>query len=322
MLSGRRKVGKRGLITTLSGALLGALPLAYANYSSYKHGAGLVSLSQVAAQPNRMRDAWEYATQFLALGHGYRATFQVLGTLSHPFWSKAEAILIVAGLTIVGILGFQQRHSNKRMFLAGTLTAAYVLIGILLFAFPRETDFHHWLQATPLQYAAIALAASGLTTHRRVRFTFFAILFALFLVRLPNIFYVESALAEGKSSQAFDPGFARLGEAAAARSKEATFIAADWGTATQIYCMAEGDDDLVYETFWDTDPAQAAQMVMDHTRKNTLYVVTSGLTPQFDQAAKAAIDAVATSSNWAEAPVEKELAELSVIKVRKFKRVE
>jgi hypothetical protein len=63
-------------------------------------------------------------------------------------------------------------------------------------------------------------------------------------------------------------------------------------------------------------------MVLDHTRKNTLYVVTSGLTPQFDQAAMTAIDAVATSKSWREESVEKEWAEISVVKVRKFKRVE
>jgi hypothetical protein len=322
MLSSRHKVEKRGLIATLSGVLLGALPLAYANYSSYKHGAGLVSLSQVTTQPNRLRGVWEYGTQLFALGHGDRATFQVLGSLWNPLWSQTEAILIVTGLAIIGILALRQRHSNKLMFLAGILIVAYVLVGILLFVFPRETDFHHWIQATPFQYAAFALAAGASTNRRRTRMALFAVLLALFLVRLPNVLYVEWALVEGKSSEAFDPAFARLGEAAAARAPKATFIAADWGTAAQIYCMSDGDDDLVYETFWDADPAGASRLVMDKTRKKTLYVVTSGLTPQFDEAARFAIDAVATSTNWAEAPVEKELADLSVVKVRKFNRVE
>src|SRR5262249_40843412 len=156
MLSGR-KVGKRDLTATVAGIFLGTFPLAYANYSSYKHHAGLVSLSPVEPfPPFRLRSVWEFNTQFLGLGHGDRAAFQVLGTLWHPLLSEAEAILLVTALVIICIMVLRQRHS-KPMVLAGSLAAAYLVVGILLFLFPHETDFHHWIQATPFQYAAIAL---------------------------------------------------------------------------------------------------------------------------------------------------------------------
>jgi hypothetical protein len=185
---------------------------------------------------------------------------------------------------------------------------------------PQVTSAHHWIQATPFQYAAIALAFTGLSRRSAARLCLGALVCAMLLLRLPNLVYVESAIAEGKASTSFDPVFTRLGEMAAARAEAAAFIAADWGTATQIYCLGNGNDELVYETFWDKDPAQTTRLILEQTQRDTIYVVVSGLTPMFAEAAKSVVEAIATSPDWSESAIEKEFLELDPLQIRKFER--
>jgi hypothetical protein len=191
-------------------------------------------------------------------------------------------------------------------------------VGVSLFLLPKETYIHHWIQGTPFQYAAFALAFKGLSGRRLSRAALMTAVGLLILVRIPNIVTVEQELAQGKASPGFDPAFNRLGEFAAAKSNEAAFIEADWGTATQLYCLTNGDDDIVNEPYLSNDPAPVTQRVLERTKKNTLYVVMSGFPPE---ARKTVIDTVLSSPDWKEAPIEREEAELVPIQVRKFVRV-
>jgi hypothetical protein len=141
----------------------------------------------------------------------------------------------------------------------------------------------------------------------------------LLLTRVPNIATMERALAQGKASPTFDRSYVRLGELVAANFHDATFIEADWGTATQIYCLSNGADDVVHETFWDSDPARETRMILEKTKKDIVYVVLSGIGPE---ARKIVTDTVVNSPDWKEAPIENETAAaLSPIQIRKFFRV-
>jgi hypothetical protein len=324
-LFARPKVDRRAVMATAAGGLTGILPLVYANYSSWKHGAGFISLSDVGpgvGQPHAIGAFVKYAYEYVALGHGEGVAAHVLGAHSRPFWPQAEAGLMLGALVILSVAALQHRQSNPLMRLAARMAIGYGLIGILLFLLPRETSVHHWIEGTPFQYAAIALALPALKDQRGSRRLLFAFVALLLLVRLPNVGYVEWALNHGRASKTFDRDFIRLGEFAAANAGDAVFIAADWGSATQIYCIGQGNADLVYEPYLSSEPERATSTILTGTKTPKLYVVTTGFAPRFDAAAKAVIATVAGSPQWKEVPVDPDMAALSVVQIRKFLRLQ
>ena len=131
---------------------------------------------------------------------------------------------------------------------------------------------------------------------------------------------VEHSLISGKSAVAFDPAFNRLGQFAAAHVNDAVFISSDWGSATQLYCNLNGADNTVFETFWGANAEQGVLNIASATSKKTMYIVTTGLAPQFSAASAAAIQAIALSPAWQSAPVDEGLGKLGPIQILKFQR--
>src|SRR5262245_3171098 len=315
-----RKLGGKAVLATMGGGLLGVLPLVYANYGSHRHGGGFISLALVEPRRLQLGGVMSYVYQNLALGHGEGAGFHVLGPYSMPFWPRGEAVLMFITLAVIAVLAIQRRHSNRSVSFAGKMTAAYALAGVLLLLVPHATYEPHWIQATPFQYAAIALAVTAFSRRSRARLALIGIVGALLLIRIPNVTTVERTLAEGKATIGYDPVFTRLAEIAARKSTDAAFIAQDWGTATQIYCMGDGSDDFVYEPYWSNDVKRVTLAIMQTTKKKTLYFVSSIMGSQFADAARSAIVAASQAPDWIEVPVEKELTNLRYIQVRKFVR--
>ena len=221
-----------------------------------------------------------------------------------------------------------RRTSNVWIKLAAGCAASYILIGVSLFLIPRTTSVHHWILGTPFQYAAMALAVTGLSglAAERTRMTrlcqtiLLVAVMALIAVRIPNVFAVEQSFMQGGASQQFHPDFTRVAELAAARAPDAVFVSADWGTANQIYCVANGTPDLVHEPYWGADPGARVQDIATTTTKPTMYVVVAALAPQFEKASETIIRAMVEDPRWQESPVEKEFSELQRIRVRKFVR--
>jgi hypothetical protein len=143
---------------------------------------------------------------------------------------------------------------------------------------------------------------------------------ALIAVRVPNLVAVESAFAAGKTSKLFHPDFNRMAQLAAAKAGEAVFVAADWGAATQIYCVGNGQSDLVYELYSGSEPGASVIKLMKETTKTNVYVLVTGIAPEFAAASASILQAMATAPDWQEAPVEAEFAVLQGIDVRKFVR--
>jgi hypothetical protein len=321
LLIGGGRLNRRLIAAACGGGFLGTFPIAYANYSSYRHGRGLVSLSDVAARTSLgLRDFAQFLLHYLALGRGEGAAAHVLGAPPQGAWPLVEAFVLLSALVIVCIGARRHRHSNRSMTLAWKMAAAYLFVGILMYLLPHETNFYHWIQGTPFQYAAVALAWDGLQNSRRLQALVLAAVSVVVGGRIPNVIGIESALAKGTASIGFAPSFTRLGEFAAAKANDAIFIAADWGTGTQIYCLSNGDDNLVYETFWADDPVREARAVTEAVPKNTLYVVRSHVSPQFDGAADSVLDWMSRSADWREEPVEEEMRLVAPIEVRKFVR--
>lgn len=318
-LAGAMKVGVLGFA-------IGSLPLFLVNLASLRRGTGLISLADL--KPIRtlsIQDALEYARNYLELGQGVGVRDFILGE-SQSF-ATAETILLLILLSIVGV-ALARQGSNKWIRLGGYFAAVYVLIGFALFVLPQTTSVHHWILATPFQYVAVACVMAGCLDRVKnvVRpgpvYLIVLVLSAMGLiaVRMPNVVSVERAFVAGKTSSQFHPDFNRVANLASAKSADAVFVAADWGTATQIYCAGNGKEDLVYELYWRSDPGAAAINLMKDTTKANIYVLVTGIVPAFAPASASILQAMTSAPNWQEVSVEKEFAGLHGIQVRRFVR--
>jgi hypothetical protein len=190
---------------------------------------------------------------------------------------------------------------------------------------PRRTAVHHHVQAIPFLYVASAFALAGFARlkHRRLVEKTAAVALAgvmglLLVNHAAAVSKVEADLAAGKASVDWDRTLTLLGEFGASKHQEATFLLTDWGVATPMFCLAQGQPGLIHEVFWNyggpRDLAAAAGTA------KTVYVVTPariGIDPQ--KSARIARDAAAVEG-WTEAPVEAEARALApAILVRKFR---
>src|SRR5262249_39828784 len=138
ILVGSRKLGRRGLAAAFAGGLLGTLPLAYANYSSYRHRYGFVSLLDVGTrQPIHLRQVMDFFYQCLALGYGQSSRSMVLSMDSGATWLNLEVGLTLVTIGIVSFVALKYRRANSWMRLAATMVAAYLSVGILIFMLPN-----------------------------------------------------------------------------------------------------------------------------------------------------------------------------------------
>lgn len=322
------KADRKAWIAGFSGIFAGTIPLILANISSYRGLGFFISLSGVAgARPGfTPADMYDHAFQFLALGQGEMSRDQILGESTRRLFVNLEAAAMLFLLLTIAIAAWTFRREHRSIRLAGVLVAAYVVMCISFFLMPRGTFIHHWMVAAPFHYLAIGLALPALIEIARTRRTLLyalaltAGLTVLLATRVVTLYAIESSLMAGKASIAFAPALNRVAEIAATKTKEAVFISSDWGSGTQIYCMSNGQDDFVYEPFWDTNPAQATTRIAAQTNKKTIYVVTTHLSERFDAAAAQVETAMASADGWHQAPLDGEFAGLNRIDVRKFVR--
>jgi hypothetical protein len=307
--------------------VIGLAPLWRANYHTYKAG-HLVSLTNISEtkSPVNVGEVYGYARNYFSQGNGALARNVVLGESTNSGTGAIEgALIFVTLLMIASFTLFLPRDVLMR--LSGVMALTYVLIAAGLFLLPRPTYVHHWVIGTPFQYCAIALASIALEKmiERKIsrawtcRLVLVIAVMLLIGTRLLNLIPVEMSLAAGKSSPGFDAGFSRLAEFAG-KSSDAFFIAADWGTATQIYCGSDGDDEAVGEPFWNPDPVETALAMARSTKKNVLYIVMSGLDQPWNQSSSRILNAMRELSGWHEVPMDSALTNRGPVEMHKFHR--
>jgi hypothetical protein len=316
-------------VAAMAGLLLGLLPMLQANTHTYRTTGTFISLSDTLQRdhPIQIGEVLSYAYQYLSLGAGELARFNLMDELTNSFFVIADATFTVVLLLIIAMATLRM-PKDRFMRVAGIMASTYLFIAVALFFLPHPTYFHHWILGTPFQYCAFALAAPALNTMskqklRRMaayRMIYAVSLVGLVAVRLPNVAAMEASLVSGKASAGFKPAFSRLVDVASARKNTAFFIAADWGTANQIYCGSDGDDDIVSEPLGSTDPIQAALDAAAKTKRPILYVVRSGLPQPGTEISAAILAAIRNSSEWLEAPLDKTLINLDPIEIHEFRR--
>jgi hypothetical protein len=325
ILGDRRRRTRRHVAAALLGLATGALPLLLVNLGWLaKHGE-LISMRNLRGE--RGPGATDLLRELLALGYGGRSREATLG-LSPPPWAETgEAVLLTAVLLLVLSFSLRGRgHGDPKLRRAGIALAAFAAVGVGLSVLPRATWAHHWILATPFQYLAIALAlrtrpwreTSG---GRRIAGVALAVLATVWLgLRLAALGSLESALREGRSSQAWDPSLAELGRFAARRPSGTLFVATDWGVATQILCYANGRPGRVVEPFWDERGLEVPEIAAAIDRARTLYLVRPRWdTGRFPAAARFERE-IAADPSWREVPSEPETSGWRAVSLRKYVR--
>lgn len=322
-------VSRRSLrhrLACIAGSIAGGIPLIFVNLYTFFRNGSLISLDDVAVHHQISFFAFmQYISTYISLGNGALLKGFILGTA--PVTNDVEGLLVGAALLLIAVIVVRYWKQSKLLRMSGIMLLCYGTVGIVVYWF---SWVHHWIIGTPFQYAAISLAVMGLhradtvgsLRERFLRITFMSVVVLLLISRLPGIVSVEKSFLHGEASLTWDPSLTEIGYSAGKRANEAVFIAADWGVATQIYCLSDGQPDLVHELFWNYQGPQDIRHVVEKAGKKTLYVVVkkpnSKVKPE--NTARILRD-MEKLPGWDEIPVESEVAELGAVEVRKFSYV-
>jgi hypothetical protein len=292
-----------------------------------KHG-NLISL---ADRETGAKSTWqpflEYFWAYLRLGAGEQARGFILGSESLTAATSAEPWLAIGALILAASVARRSRPGDAAARMTALSILCYVGIGTAIYLLPRETWVHHWLLGTPFQYVAIALGLeccrsredSIPTTMGTSGLLMRIVVCMLLTVRLAGLFSLESALFQGEASNQWHPNLTQIGKFAAARPRDTIFVAADWGVATQIYCISNGRQGLVHELFWNYGGPEKLRQLQKQSVATTVYTVSlnplSNVRPENTQ--RIFLD-LESSPHWHEVKVEPELAQLVAVTVRKF----
>lgn len=325
ILGDRRRRTRRHRTAALLGLATGAFPLLLVNLGWLaKHGE-LISMRDLRGE--RGPGAPDLLRELLALGYGGRARDATLGISPPPWAEMGEAVLLAAILLLVFFVSLRVRgHGDPNPRRAEIALAAFAAVGFGLGVLPRATWAHHWILATPFQYLAIALALRTRPWREksggwRIAGVALVVIATVWVgLRLAALGSLESALREGRASQAWDPSLAELGRFAARRPPGTLFVATDWGVATQILCFANGRPGRVVEPFWDERGLAVPEIAAAIDRARTLYLVRPRWDTGRSPAAARFEREIAADLSWREVPPEAETSVWRAVSLRKYVR--
>lgn len=327
LLLNKSRVSFRHFFACLGGVFVGAMPLIVINLISLLRSNYLISFDvTIRGRLDHISflGFMNFALNYLSLGNGTFLKEWILSVNAAD--NHLEAYFMGALLLLIIILSGVYGKRNKFFRMSLLMLFCYGILGVAIYLVPVRTLVHHWIIGTPFQYMAIALAFIGLhISHTpislnmrpwRIIFNFLIITFLVF--RLINLVSLEKSFIKGATAPNYDFSLTELGCFAAKHSEEAIFIAANWGVATQIYCLSNGKPNLVYEPFWDLGALEALEQSIKRSGKNTLYLVIYKPVDYMHNVAVRTIRNIETLPNWKEVSVGDSIKESAAIIIRKF----
>jgi hypothetical protein len=165
--------------------------------------------------------------------------------------------------------------------LAAIFLISYISILAALYFLPKHTSAHHWIIGTPFQYMALALSASLTSKNSKIsasinpslRKAMISAVCLMIVLRVINLCSTEKVLLDRKASAKWDRSFTELAEFANSVNNNALFIASSWGYATQIYCLTQGNNDIIHETWLDYPGKASIQNLINKNSNAVIYVI-------------------------------------------------
>jgi hypothetical protein len=322
----------RHSLACIAGGFLGVAPLIIVNLNTLVKYRFLISFESLASNrksPYSFPALMIYIVEYLSLGAGKAVKKFILG-IDPSSSDYFESALVGLILLIITIAHFRHSKHNSFFRLSGIMLMCYIAVGVSLYLLPKRTAVHHWIIGTPFQYTAIMLAFQGsflnnsrVQSHRRfLRLLLLFFISILLLTRFVGIIPITKAFSRGQASLNWDSSLSKIGYFAASRADEAIFIAADWGLATQIFCLSNGNPRLVYELFWDYEGPGQIRKLLKESSKKTLYAISMNRrTGEQPEVTDYILNDIEKMTDLKEVPIEKDLLELRAVKVRKYSYV-
>jgi len=300
----------------VGGLLAGLAPLLLTNGLSLIHHGTLLSLHAVYA-PYPVYTPAGFLARALSLGSGVLLKEFILGApidRSAVMAAAAEGGLLL-GLLLALLWNWRAAGRGPARLLSGY---AVVLAG--LFLLPRPTWAHHWLTATPLQYAALAWSCGSPMKGPLRRWRAAGVL-ALVLLRLIGLGGLERSFIRGSSSARWDPAATDFARFAAARCQDSLFLAATWGVSAPAACFARGAA-AVQKIYPDQSLISGWRSIILESQAASVYVAARGFRTGASIGDPAPVLSFLESSReWRQAPLEPETQRWSrAVKLWKFTR--
>ena len=293
------------------GFLLGVSPLLATNLYALARSGRATSLAPILSNYPAYSLAG-FLGRAASLGSGALPAEFILGMAITParvLAAAAEGGLLLILLSYIGLDATRKR----RLTPAAALATAYALVLTVLFCLPRPTWAHHWLIATPLQYAALA-AALGVVRPRRWLVTGITL---LLLIRIPGLWDIESALARGQSAARWHPSLTKYARFAADH-RDALFLSATWGVQNAAACLSQEDGHVVSLQPLRIGRAELERLIAAR-RPRMLYVAAKGFATGSSRGDPAPVLALCKSlPQWRPTPLEPEARRWPAVSLWKF----
>jgi hypothetical protein len=204
---------------------------------------------------------------------------------------------------------------------------AFLVIAIGLRWLPASTFENHWIIGSPFQYLAIALTVPVVWAQevrrtmpmKAVRALFAVAIVSLLIGRIPALASVAQATSDDRYSIRWHPSLNTMAAFAAVQPEGTVVIAANWGVATQIYCMANGREHFVYELFWDYQGPEQLETILNQLGSSQALIVRRFGTFMKRQAERILSD-MSALPGWAEVSADLTVRDLAAVEVRVFRR--
>jgi hypothetical protein len=230
---------------------------------------------------------------------------------------------MILAMWVASLTGLRERAAR----LAFVAILSYAGIAVIVYLMPRVTWVHHWVLGTPFQYVAVGLTFDALKAQssairavvRLPRLLLPLVVGVLLTVRLAGLWSVENMLWQGDTSRTWHPNLTQVGLFAAEHANKAIFVAADWGVATQIYCLSNGRHGLVQEIFSSYTGPEDLLRLQKQFGVKVVYVVS--LNPPSKvrlENTQRIFQDLESDSHWRETKVEPLIANFTAVTVRKF----
>jgi hypothetical protein len=316
----------------LLGGLLGSMPLIFANLYGFVKEGYFVSLQ---AQSIYFPKEYSWNTfffllkEFLALGAGGEVQKFILG-IRHPSLDLREMIQIsVFLLLMVGWL-IHSRFNSKYYGMSAVMLLCYAVVVASIYFLPAATWAHHWVIATPFQYAAMALFLAGFLEDIRwrknpfLKYPLTAAVAVFILLRLAGIVFLEQAFWRENTSIEWDASLTQMAKFAGGKSNDAIFVVGDWGIANQLICFINGKPGVVYQLGAEEGNLEEMTDIIRARRPSEIYLVFVEPPYFTDMEIRTAIAGLfqqALSPEWEVRPVDEQVRGFRSIVLIKFIKV-
>jgi hypothetical protein len=301
------------------GVLVGTMPVIAANIYWVVHHGELLALAVTKSSTQTMAD---YAFNYLALGNGRQQRQMIFNTAMHPWSEWLEAIALTGLIASTLFIAVRSRRRHEEMPIAATALLCYAAVAVGLRYLPTATSINHWIIGTPFQYLALALVAGvreASFERLRTRLVLGTLLAVLLFARMPAVISAYQAIRDDRYNLSWHPSINDGAKFVAAQPDDTIVIAADWGVGTQIFCMANGRQDFMFEVLsGGYDGPVTLEAMLDNPARQVA-IVALPRPPRDSATARRVLHDMAALKGWIASSLEP--PSLPAIELRAYQRV-